>query len=212
MYYCRSHCQPRINCRHNTGIIYFIPTFAEDKPVVLASSISTPDESREQMQLTNFSPTPFAIDKNTVVAELNVTTPAEAKQFKPLFTAALKFVREDDSEQALQYRKTQRNWRTGGNSKTQPIVKSPRKSEIPLDFKHGKIQNRQNKTARTLKLYLLNTMLRRPPYGHPHQSQFKIKLTPKNHQPGYTESLLCRVVVSTTRGESLSGARSDALL
>ena len=55
------------------------------------------------IRLTNTSPTPFTIKKNTVVAEFHTTTPKEAKNIKPLSTAALKVLTEDDTEQALEY-------------------------------------------------------------------------------------------------------------
>ena len=35
------------------------------------------------IQITNTSPTPFTIKKNTVVAEFHITTPNEAKNIKP---------------------------------------------------------------------------------------------------------------------------------
>ena len=37
------------------------------------------------------------------MAEFHITSPNEAKNIKPLSTAALKVLTEDDSEQALQY-------------------------------------------------------------------------------------------------------------
>ena len=49
------------------------------------------------------SPTPFTIKKNSVVTEFHITTPNEAKNNKPFSVAALKFLTEDDSEQALAY-------------------------------------------------------------------------------------------------------------
>ena len=53
--------------------------------------------------MTDTSPTPFTIKKNSVVAEFHITTPNEAKNIKHLSTAALKVITEDDSEQTLEY-------------------------------------------------------------------------------------------------------------
>ena len=86
-----------------TGVIHPMPAYAEDKPIVLASSLSTVHDMRVPNRLTNISPTSFTIKKNTVVAEFHITTPKEAKNIKPLSTAALKVLTEDDSEQALEY-------------------------------------------------------------------------------------------------------------
>ena len=80
-----------------------MPAYAEDKPIVLASSLSTVHDMKGPIRLTNTSPTPFAIKKNTVVAEFHITSPKEAKNIKPLSTAALKVLIEADSEQALEY-------------------------------------------------------------------------------------------------------------
>ena len=86
-----------------TGVIHPMPAFAEDKPIVLASTLSTVHKMRVPIRLTNTSPTPLTIKKNTVVAEFRITTPKEAKNIKLLSTAALKVLTEDDSEQALEY-------------------------------------------------------------------------------------------------------------
>ena len=86
-----------------TGVIHPIPAYTEDKPIVIASSLSTVHEMKTLIRITNTSPTPFTIKKNTVVAEFHITTPNEAKNIKPLSTAALKVLTEDDSEQALEY-------------------------------------------------------------------------------------------------------------
>ena len=73
-----------------TGIIHPIPAYTEDKPIAIASSLSTVHEMKTPIRITNTSPTPFTIKKNTVVAEFHITTPNEAKNIKPLSTAALK--------------------------------------------------------------------------------------------------------------------------
>ena len=88
-----------------TGFIHPMSAYAEDKPLVLASSLSTIHNMRvhASFRLTNASPTPFTIKKNKVVAEFHITTPKEAKNIKPLSTAALKVLSEDDSEKAIEY-------------------------------------------------------------------------------------------------------------
>ena len=86
-----------------TGVIHPISAYTEDKPMVIASSLSTVHEMKVPIRITNTSPTPFTSKKNTVVAEFQITTPKEAKNIKPLSTAALKVLTEDDSEQALEY-------------------------------------------------------------------------------------------------------------
>ena len=87
----------------STGIAHPTQNYSDDKPIVLASSLSTVHDMRVPIRLTITSPTPFTIKRNTVVAEFHITTPKEAKNIKPLSTAALKVLTEDDSEQALEY-------------------------------------------------------------------------------------------------------------
>ena len=86
-----------------TGIVHPTQNYSNDKPMVLASSLSTVHNMRVPIRLTNTSLTPFTIMKNTVVAEFHITTPKEAKNIKPLSTAALKVLTEYDSEQTLEY-------------------------------------------------------------------------------------------------------------
>ena len=86
-----------------TCVIHPISAYTEDKPIIIASSLSTVHEMKVPIRKTKTSPTPFTIKKNTVVAEFHITTPKEAKNIKPLSTAALKVLTEDDSEQAIEY-------------------------------------------------------------------------------------------------------------
>ena len=62
-----------------TGIIHPTQNYSDDKPIVLASSLSTVHNVRVPIRITNTSPTPFTIKKKTVVAEFYITTPKEAK-------------------------------------------------------------------------------------------------------------------------------------
>ena len=70
---------------------------------MVASSISTASNRKFDIRVTNTTPTPYTIKRNTTIAEFKILSPEEAKELKPLNTAALKVLAEDDSEDAMVY-------------------------------------------------------------------------------------------------------------
>ena len=69
----------------------------------MASSISTAVERKLDIRVTNTALTPYTRRKNTTVAELKIMSPEEAKELKPINTASLEVLTEDDSEDAVIY-------------------------------------------------------------------------------------------------------------
>ena len=86
-----------------TGVINPATNHCSGDPLVVASSISTASDRKIEVRVTNTTPTPYTIKKNTTVAEFKIMSPEEAKELKPLNTAALKVLTEDDSEDAILY-------------------------------------------------------------------------------------------------------------
>ena len=86
-----------------TGVINPATNHCSGDPLVVASSISTASNRKIDVRVTNTTPTPYTIKKNTTVAEFKIMSPEEAKELKPLNTAALKVLTEDDSEDAIIY-------------------------------------------------------------------------------------------------------------
>ena len=86
-----------------TGVINPATNHCSGDPLVVASSISTASNRKIEVRVTNTTPTPYTIKKNTTVAEFKIMSPEEAKELKPLNTAALKVLTEDDSEDAILY-------------------------------------------------------------------------------------------------------------
>ena len=70
---------------------------------MVASSISTASNQKIDIRVTNTTPTPYTIKRNTTIAEFKILSPEEAKELKPLNSAALKVLAEDDSEDAMVY-------------------------------------------------------------------------------------------------------------
>ena len=86
-----------------TGVINPATNHCSGDPLVVASSISTASNRKIDIRVTNTTPTPFTIKRNTTIAEFKILSPEEAKELRPLNTAALKVLTEDDSEEALVY-------------------------------------------------------------------------------------------------------------
>ena len=213
-----------------TGVIHPLPTYSEDKPIVIASSLSTVHEMKIPIRITNTSPTPFTIKKNTVEAEFHITTPNEAKNIKPISIAALKILTEDDSEQALEYvnellkttekpETTQQFWfPTPDNpedpsthttvqrrilreieeleeiQKLDPTISPQSRQKFLENFKWDDSQlNTQDRADIENILVEYHDVFARHRLDIGVNHDFKIKLTPKNDQPAYTQSLPCPV-------------------
>ena len=86
-----------------TGVINPATNHCSGDPLVVASSISTASNRKIDIRVTNTTPTPYTIKRNTTIAEFKILSPEEAKELKPLNTAALKVLAEDDSEEAMVY-------------------------------------------------------------------------------------------------------------
>ena len=86
-----------------TGVINPATNHCSGDPLVVASSISTASNRKIDVRVTNTTPTPYTIKKNTTVAEFQIMSPEDAKELKPLNTAALKVLTYDDSEDAIIY-------------------------------------------------------------------------------------------------------------
>ena len=134
------------------GIVHPTQNYSDDKPIVLASSLSTDHDMRVPIRLTNTSLTPFTIKKNTVVAEFHITTHKKAKNIKPSSTAALKVLTEDYSEQALEYvnellkttekpETTQQFWFPTPENPGDPSTHTPVQRRILREIEELEIQN-----------------------------------------------------------------------
>ena len=86
-----------------TGVINPATNHCSGDPLVVASSISTASNRKIDIRVTNTTPTPYTIKRNTTIAEFKILSPEGAKDLKPLNTAALKVLAEDDSEDAMVY-------------------------------------------------------------------------------------------------------------
>ena len=96
---------PHLICSlsYYSGVINPATNHCSGDPLVVASSISTASNQKIDVRVTNTTPTPYTIKKNTRVAEFKIMSPEEPKELKPLNTAALKVLPEDDSEDAITY-------------------------------------------------------------------------------------------------------------
>ena len=79
------------------GVINPATNHCSGDPLV-ASSISTASNRKIDVRVTNTTSTPYTIKKNLTIAEFKIMSPEEAKELKPLNTAALKVLTEDNSK------------------------------------------------------------------------------------------------------------------
>ena len=79
-----------------TGVINPAINHCSGHTLIVASSISTVVNRKLDIRVTNTAHTPYKIKKKTTVAEFKILSPEEAKEFKPLNTAALKVLTDND--------------------------------------------------------------------------------------------------------------------
>ena len=126
---------------NTTGIIDPTEQYSGEHQLVVASSLSTVSNSKIEIRVTNTSPKPFTLKKNSNVAEFTILSPQEAKQLHPLNSAALKVLAEDNTEQALEYVKeplkssekpqtTQHFWFPTPDNPGDPATHTPIQSRI----------------------------------------------------------------------------------
>ena len=120
-----------------------MPAYAEDKPIVLASSLSTIYDMRVPIRLTNTSPTPFTIKKNTVVAEFHITTPKKGQEHTMLIHGSIKGPNRRRLRTSTRVRK--RTAENDGKTRNDPTVLVPHPGQPgrPLHSHSSPKTNRQ---------------------------------------------------------------------
>ena len=135
-----------------TGVINPAINHCSGNTLVMASSISTAVDRKLDIRVTNTTHAPYTITKNTTVAEFKIMSPEEVKEWKPMNTAALKVLTEDDSEDAIIYinellktadspSPNQNFWFSTPNIPGDPTTHNPIQSRILREIQElGKIQ------------------------------------------------------------------------
>ena len=84
---------------HTTGTVTPVGKFTEAASLLISQSISTINDKKTAVRITNTTETPFSIKKNAQIAEFSVVTPEQSKFIRPVDTAILSMIPEGDPDQ-----------------------------------------------------------------------------------------------------------------
>ena len=83
---------------NTTGTLTPVEKFTEAASLIISHWMSTKIDSKIAVKVTNTTESPYAINKNTQIAEFSVVTPEQSKSIKPVDTAILSMIPEDDPD------------------------------------------------------------------------------------------------------------------
>ena len=83
---------------NTTGIVTPVETFTEAASLITSHSMSTKSDRKIAVRVTNTTESPYAINKNTQIAEFSVLTPEQSKFIKPVDMAILSMFPEGDPD------------------------------------------------------------------------------------------------------------------
>ena len=81
---------------HTTGTVTPVEKFTEAASLIKSHSMLRIIYRKVAVRITNITESPYKIKKNTQIAEFSAVTPEQAKFFKPVDTAILKLIQEND--------------------------------------------------------------------------------------------------------------------
>ena len=83
---------------HTTGTVTPAGKFTETASLLISHSISTINDKKNAVRITNITEPPYSIKKNTQIAEFSVVTPEQSKFIRPVDTAILSMIPEGDPD------------------------------------------------------------------------------------------------------------------
>ena len=83
---------------NTTGTVTPVENFTEAASLTISHSMSTINDRKIAVRVTNTTEPPYAINKNTQIAEFSVLTPEQSKFLKPVDTAILSMIPEGDPD------------------------------------------------------------------------------------------------------------------
>ena len=83
---------------NTTGIVTPVEKFTETASPIISHSMSTINDKKIAIRVTNTTESPYTINKNTKIAEFSVVTPEQSKFIKPVDTAILSMIPEGDPD------------------------------------------------------------------------------------------------------------------
>ena len=83
---------------NTTGTVTPLEKFTEAASLIITHSMSTINDRKIAVRLTNTTESPCTINKNTQIAEFSVLTPEQSKFIKPVDTEILSMIPEGDQD------------------------------------------------------------------------------------------------------------------
>ena len=83
---------------NTTGTVTPVEKFTETASLIISHSISTINDRKIAVRVTNTTESPYTINKNTQIAEFSVVPPEQSKFIKPVDTAILIMIPEGDPD------------------------------------------------------------------------------------------------------------------
>ena len=208
-----------------TGRLNPAEQFTKTSKLIIPQSMSPVANSEVPIRVTNASESPYTLKKNTQVAEVAVLTPQQHKHIKPVDTAILKMMHDDDPELNLYLnellrsnKQNQQDTNFGfptpenrGNVEEHTPIQTRILNELnelrreeklnPQDYPHFREEflkqfswkdtlltlNEQNKVEEILVEY--HDVIARHRMDIGMNTEFKVKRTPKDDKPVYSQSL-----------------------
>ena len=84
--------------RHTTGTVTPVGKLTEAASLLISYSLSTINDKKTAVRITNLTESPNSIKKNTQIAEFSVVTPEQPKFIRPVDTAILSMIPEGDPD------------------------------------------------------------------------------------------------------------------
>ena len=84
--------------RNTTGTVTPLEKFTETASLLIPHSLSTKNDKRIAVRVTNTTESPYLIKKHTHIAELSVVTPEQSKHLKPVDMAIFSMIPQGDPD------------------------------------------------------------------------------------------------------------------
>ena len=125
-----------------------VDKFTEGASLIVPNSMSTKNDRKIVVGVTNTTESPYTINKNTQIAEFSIITPEQSKFIKPVDTAILSMIPEGDPDLVTYLTELLRTNKPDQQNNSfwfpTPENQHPAKQKIKPRFKHESSQNSVN--------------------------------------------------------------------
>ena len=131
---------------NTTGTVTPVEKFTETASLIISHSISTINDKKIAVRVTNTTESPYTINKNTQIVEFSVVTPEQSKFLKPVDMAILSMIPEGDPDLVIYLTELLRTNKPDQQNNISGFrhLKILATQKITLRFKHESSQNSVN--------------------------------------------------------------------